>query len=153
MLWAALGLLPSTVALLSQWLRLDDAWPPLAWLVWPFSLLVTTILLTLAYAVLPAGSPSWRELALGALVTALGIELVRGSFGIYVERVARYPLVYGTLGGVVAFLVFTYLIAVAALLGAQVAAALDRHCSRSTPAASSPDAETAAGWPGTEGER
>lgn len=126
-LWTALGLLLSVLAVIPRRLGVELAWLPAGWVLWLVSLLLTWVLTLLAYAVLPASRPGWRDLAIGAFGAALGIELVRGGFGFYVSRVGRYDVVYGTLGGVVAFLVFVYFVAMVALLGAQLAAALDRE--------------------------
>ncbi len=126
-LWTALGLLLSLLAVIPRRLGVELAWLPASWVLWLVSVLLTWVLTLLAYAVLPASRPGWRDLAIGAFAAALGIELVRGGFGFYVARFGRYDVVYGTLGGVVAFLVFVYFVAVVALLGAQLAATLYRE--------------------------
>lgn len=131
-LWTALGLLLSVLAVIPQRLGVELAWLPSGWVLWPLSLFLTWTLTLLAYAVLPASRPGWRDLAIGAFGAALGIELVRGGFGFYIARFGRYDVVYGALGGVVAFLVFVYFVAMVALLGAQLAAA--RYRERAGPA-------------------
>ncbi len=123
--WTALGLLLSALAVIPRRLGLELAWVLSGWVLWLLSLFLTWALTLLAYAVLPASRPGWRDLAIGAFAAALGIELVRAGFDVYVARFGRYDVVYGALGGVVAFLVFVYLVAVVTLLGAQLAATLD----------------------------
>ena len=134
-LWTALGLLLSVLAVIPRRLGVELEWVPAGWVLWPLSLFLTWGLTLLAYAVLPASRPGWRDLAIGAFAAALGIELIRAGFGFYVARVGRYDVIYGTLGGVVAFLVFVYFVTLAALLGAQLAAVLYRERAGSTSAA------------------
>ncbi len=125
--WTALGLLLSALAVIPRRLGLELAWLPANWVLWLVSILLTWVLTLLAYAILPAWRPGWRDLAVGAFAAALGIELVRTGFEVFVARFGHYDVVYGALGGVIAFLVFVYFVAVVALLGAQLAATLARE--------------------------
>ncbi len=56
------------------------------------------------------------------MVAALGYELAKRGFTLYLDNFANYGAVYASLGSVIAFLVFTYIVAFVALLGAEFAA-------------------------------
>ncbi|HEU4657319.1 MAG TPA: YihY/virulence factor BrkB family protein [Capillimicrobium sp.] len=74
------------------------------------------------YVVVPMRRVRFRDVWPGAVVAALGYELVKTGFGVYLDGFADYSAVYGSLGAVVAFLVFVLLAAGVFLLGAEVAA-------------------------------
>jgi membrane protein len=61
------------------------------------------------YRVLPNAHFPLRYLAIGATFSAIGFELVKGGFSLYVRNFANYQEVYGALGGVVAFLFFVFI--------------------------------------------
>ncbi|HEX5505911.1 MAG TPA: YihY/virulence factor BrkB family protein [Thermomicrobiales bacterium] len=116
---AALGLLR---ALAVRWVAdplVGAAWAAIAVaLPLPLSWLVVLGI----YRFLPHHTLGWRELRGGALVAAVGLELARGGFGLYLAGAGGYQALYGALGGVVAFLVFVYLAAGIVLFGAELAA-------------------------------
>jgi len=67
-----------------------------------------------------------RRLAPGAvLATTLWLALTQ-SFAWYVRNYGNYNLLYGSVGAVVAFLVWMYLLALVAMAGCEFNAALDR---------------------------
>ncbi len=76
----------------------------------------------LLYRVVPAVSTRMRDVWPGALVAALGFELVQLGFSVYVSNFANYNKVYGSLGAVIAFMFYVYLSSAAFLFGAEVAA-------------------------------
>ncbi|MDQ7844629.1 MAG: YihY/virulence factor BrkB family protein [Armatimonadota bacterium] len=62
--------------------------------------------------------------------TALAVglfELLKLGFFWYLRTLARYPLVYGPLAGMIVFMVWVYLVSVVVLLGAEVMAVLEGH--------------------------
>jgi len=75
----------------------------------------------LAYRLLPARRLPWRSLLAGAAVAAALFEAARALSFRALESFARYQLVYGSLAGVIVFLVWVYVAAVVFLLGAEVA--------------------------------
>lgn len=77
---------------------------------------------TVALVALPAGGRALRDVWPGICVATLGYVLVQAGFSFYLENFSRYSAIYGSLGAVVAFMVFVYLAAMAFLLGAQYAA-------------------------------
>jgi membrane protein len=61
----------------------------------------------------------WREVWPGAIVATVLWLAATSVFGWYVTNVATYNVLYGGIGAVVTFLVWTYVLAVIALLGCE----------------------------------
>lgn len=74
------------------------------------------------FTVVPAVRTHVRHVWPGALVAALGFELVKNGFALYLRYFGSYDLVYGSLGAVIAFLFFIYVSANIMLFGAEMAA-------------------------------
>ncbi len=82
------------------------------------------IALTLLYCLMPNCAVRWRDGALGALVAAFAIEILKVGFSIYIGASSFYATVYGALAIIPIFLLWMYISWMAVLLGAVVAAAL-----------------------------
>jgi len=80
-------------------------------------------ILLILYRFVPPSRRRFRDLWVGALVAAVGFELVKVGFGYYLVTVASYDVVYGSLGSVFAFLFAVYLLASVVLFGAEFGAA------------------------------
>jgi membrane protein len=100
------------------------------------------ILMTVVFGALLAlyrFAPSPRELGTerhlwpGALIGTLVLILVSVGLSQYVERVARYDVVYGAFGGVVVVLLWFYLSVIALVVGGFVNAELERHAGAPAP--------------------
>jgi membrane protein len=98
--------------------------------------LVTTVLsasvgvLTfgIVYWLVPNTPVTWNTVWPGAVLAGVGWELGKDVFAWYLRSgFARFSLVYGSLGAVVALLLWTYLSATIVLLGAELNAAIDRR--------------------------
>jgi membrane protein len=74
------------------------------------------------YTVLPVTHPRLREIWPAVLFATLGFELVKRGFSFYLDQFADYSAVYGSLGAVIAFMVFVYIAATVFLFGAEMAA-------------------------------
>lgn len=98
----------------------------LVWLTVPyvFPALVSFVLFTALYRLLPAAHPSLGEVWPGALVAGVGFEALKNGFALYVANFNTYDVVYGTLGGVLLFLFFMYLTANLVLIGGEISAEL-----------------------------
>ncbi len=88
-----------------------------------FSYLVAIILdialFMVLYIVLPHGSSSWREILPGAMGAGLLWELAKKAFLIFVSMyVSISNLVYGSVAGMIAFMVWAYLSGLIFLFGA-----------------------------------
>lgn len=73
------------------------------------------------YRLVPATSIRVRDVWPGALFAAFLLLVLQNLFGFYLRNFGSYSVVYGSLGAVIAFLVFVYLSANFLLLGAEVA--------------------------------
>ncbi len=62
----------------------------------------------------------WRQVWPGALFGAVGFVVLSFGFSLYARYFGHYDKVYGTLGAVIAFLFYAYLVGTLILLGAEV---------------------------------
>ena len=85
-------------------------------------LIGSVVVYTVVYTVIPARKVRLRDVWPAVLFATLVYELVKRGFAVYVENFANYNAVYGSLGAVVAVLVFIYLAAIVLLIGAEMAA-------------------------------
>lgn len=76
------------------------------------------------YALVPVTRPRFRYVIPGAVIAALGFEVVKLGFSVYIEHFGNYDVVFGSLGAVVAFMFWVYLSAGILLYGAELIAAL-----------------------------
>ena len=58
----------------------------------------------------------------GVVLAAVGYELAKGGFALYLDSFGNFAAVYGSLGAVIVFLVFIYTAAMIVLLGGEFAA-------------------------------
>lgn len=94
---------------------------------WPVLAVVVTGMFTALYRLAPnVRQPRRRLVSAGALV-ALGLWiLASAAFAFYVANFGSYDATYGTLGGVVAFLVWVWITNLALLLGVELDSELER---------------------------
>lgn len=94
---------------------------------WPVIALVASLMFSVLYFAAPnVKQPGFRWITVGG-VAALVILLVASAlFAVYVANFASYNKTYGTLGGVVAFLVWLWVANLAVLFGAEFNAELER---------------------------
>jgi YihY family inner membrane protein len=86
-----------------------------------------TLFLTLVnlYRWIPNTKVRWHEATWGAVVATIGMELTTRGFSWYLTSgLARYQVVYGSLGVVVALMLWLYLNSVIVLFGAHLGAAI-----------------------------
>jgi membrane protein len=107
---------------------------------WP----VLIILVSLMFAILYWASPNartggFRWVSPGGVFAVLLWMIASAAFAIYLANFANYNKTYGTLGGVIAFLVWLWISNIAILLGAELDAELERG--RAIAAGHSPDDE------------
>lgn len=94
---------------------------------WPFLALVFMLLTALLYWASPnVRHPSWRWITPGSvLAIALWIAASLG-FSFYVSQFGSYSALYGSIGGVLVFLIWLWISNIAILLGAELDAELER---------------------------
>jgi membrane protein len=95
---------------------------------WPALALLMMLSLSVLYRHSPNRTPpKWRWVSSGAvLATAIWI-IVSVALSAYVSRVGSFNETYGTLGGVMALLLWFYLTSLAILLGAELNAELEHQ--------------------------
>jgi membrane protein len=79
------------------------------------------------YRVLPAAGASWRAAWPGALVAFLGVALVRVGTELYFRTIGDAAAIYGAIAGLLAVSISVYLLAIVAVLGANVSAQAARY--------------------------
>jgi len=83
--------------------------------------LLAFVVCTLVFALVPARRTRLRDIWPGVLVAVAGFEAAKGGFSLYLDNAADYGAVYGSLGGIVALMVFVFIVANLFLLGAEAA--------------------------------
>ena len=86
------------------------------------SLLVTFLVLLLMYKYVPHRKVAWGDVWLGALLGAMFLEGGKNLFAWYVSNFGSFNVVYGSLGALMAILVWVYISAVILLLAAHLSA-------------------------------
>jgi membrane protein len=94
---------------------------------WPILLLIVSFLISLLYYTAPnAKLPSFKFITLGGVVAVVVWVVASLLFGLYVANFGSYNKTYGTLGGIIGFLVWLWITNQAILLGAQLNAERER---------------------------
>lgn len=94
---------------------------------WPGILLVVLIMVALLYYVAPnVRQPGIRWVTPGSVLALVLWLLASAGFAFYVSNFGSYDKTYGTLGGVVTFLVWIWITNLAVLLGAELNSELER---------------------------
>ena len=78
------------------------------------------VVLAILYRFVPYTEVEWRDVWLGALVGSLMAYVVRVAFSGFLINVNEFNLIYGSLGALMALLVWVYLSAMSLVLGAEV---------------------------------
>ena len=94
------------------------------------SLAIFTLLFTAIYKVLPDTAITWRELVLGAFVTAVLFAIGKSLIGIYLGRAAPSSP-YGAAGALIVLMFWTYYSAQIFLFGAELTKAIADERARS----------------------
>jgi membrane protein len=94
------------------------------WLLRASPFLIEWLALAVVYRVVPHRTIDWRYAALGALLAAVLIEVVKIAVGSYLGSFGAYEKIYGTLALIPIFLGWVYFSWVAILLGASLASTL-----------------------------
>lgn len=95
---------------------------------WPVALLLVVVLVALLYHLTPnVKQPTFRWVSPGAILAILVWVLASAGFGLYLgSGFSSYGATYGTLAGVIIFLLWLWLTNLALLLGAELDAELER---------------------------
>jgi len=107
---------------------------------WPVLAILVSLVFALLYWATPnVRLPGFRWLSPGGLLAVLLWAAASAGFAFYVANFASYNKTYGSLAGVIVFLVWLWISNIAVLLGAEFDAELARG--RGIAAGASPDAE------------
>lgn len=94
---------------------------------WPVMLAVIVVLVAVLYYATPnAKQPKFRWISLGALLAIVVLALGTLGFGLYVTNFSNYDRTYGSLAGVIVFLLWLWIANLALLFGAEFDAELER---------------------------
>jgi len=94
---------------------------------WPVLLLIVSFMFALLYWAAPnVKQPGFRWMSPGGVVAVVLWVMASAAFAFYVANFGSYNKTYGTLGGVIIFLVWLWLSNIAVLLGAEFNAEIQR---------------------------
>ena len=98
------------------------------WLRWPALLVLMSVLIALLYRYAPyRRSAQWRWLSYGTLLATLMWLLGSGGLSLYVRYFSTFSELYGSLGAVVALMMWFWLSAFVVLFGAEVNCEMERQ--------------------------
>ncbi|MBW9205897.1 YihY/virulence factor BrkB family protein [Mumia sp. zg.B53] len=94
---------------------------------WPVMLIAVMFVVAILYYATPnVRQPKFRWLSVGAVVAILTWIVASAAFGFYVANFSNYNRTYGSLAGVVVFLLWLWITNLALLFGAELDAELER---------------------------
>jgi membrane protein len=89
--------------------------------------LFSFIAFVLVYRYVPNVRHRVRDVWPGAMIATLLFEVIKHGFGFYAAHFNSYPTVYGAIGEVMLFMLWTYLSSVILLIGAEVSSEWERE--------------------------
>ena len=102
---------------------------------WPALVVLVAVALAVFYRLGPdRANPRFRWMSWGALVAVVLWVAVSAGFSWYVSNFGSYGQTYGSLGAVIVLLLWLWLSALAALIGAELDAEIEREAARTRPA-------------------
>ena len=94
---------------------------------WPVMVAVVVLIVALLYYATPnVKQPRFRWVSIGAVLAIVTWAVASALFGFYVSNFSSYDKTYGTLGGVIAFLLWLWITNLALLFGAELDSELER---------------------------
>jgi membrane protein len=94
---------------------------------WPVVLLAVVLLVAILYYATPnVRQPKFRWISVGAVLAILTWMVASALFGFYVANFSSYDKTYGTLAGVIVFLLWLWITNLALLFGAELDSELER---------------------------
>jgi len=94
---------------------------------WPVLAIIVVVVVALLYYFTPnAKQPKFRWISAGAILAIVVLALATVGFGFYVANFSRYERTYGSLAGVIVFLLWLWIANMALLAGAEFDAELER---------------------------
>jgi membrane protein len=97
------------------------------WLKWPVMVVVILVMIAVLYYAAPnVRQPAFKWISPGSLLALVAWAVASLLFGLYVSQFGSYNKTYGTLGGVIIFLVWLWISNLALLFGIEFNAELER---------------------------
>ncbi len=94
---------------------------------WPVLVAAVVFLIAVLYYATPnIRQPKFRWMSLGALLAVVILALASTAFGFYVGNFSNYDRTYGSLGGVIVFLLWLWIANLALLFGAEFDSEMER---------------------------
>jgi membrane protein len=94
---------------------------------WPALVVIVSLMLALLYWAAPnVRQPGFRWVSPGGLLAVIVWIVASAAFAVYVANFGSYNKTYGSIGGVIIFLVWLWISNIAVLLGAEFNAELER---------------------------
>lgn len=94
---------------------------------WPVILVLVVVMVALLYWATPnLQQPRFRWLSVGAVIAIVVAVVASVGFGFYVAGFSHYNKTYGSLAGIIVFLLWLWLINLSLLFGAEVDAEVER---------------------------
>jgi membrane protein len=94
---------------------------------WPVLLVVVAVVIAVLYYATPnVKQPKFRWISIGAFFAIVVWALASAAFALYVSMFASYDKTYGSLAGVIVFLLWLWLTNLALLFGAELDAEMER---------------------------
>ncbi|HKP07967.1 MAG TPA: YihY/virulence factor BrkB family protein [Microbacterium sp.] len=94
---------------------------------WPVLAFIVVLMVAILYYATPnAKQPKFRWISLGSLLAILTLVVASVLFGLYVANFSNYDRTYGSLAGVIVFLLWLWIANIALLFGAEFDAELER---------------------------
>lgn len=94
---------------------------------WPLLAFIVVLVVAILYYATPnAKQPKFRWISMGALLAIIVLALATAAFGFYVGNFSNYDRTYGSLAGIIIFLLWLWIANLALLFGAEFDAELER---------------------------
>jgi membrane protein len=94
---------------------------------WPVLAVVVSLMFSVLYYAAPnVRQPGFKWITPGGVLALVVLLIASALFAVYVANFSSYNKTYGTLGGVIAFLVWLWIANIAVLLGAELNAETER---------------------------
>lgn len=90
-------------------------------------LIINFVIFLLIYKFLPNTKTYWRFVWPGAVLAAVLFEIAKRGFFLYVVTYANYEVVYGSVGSIIALLVWIWVSALVTILGAEFTCQYTKH--------------------------
>jgi membrane protein len=100
---------------------IEESFHPMLFLLrWLISFLIIVFVLTCLYYFAPNKKVYLKDVLTGAVIAAVGWQVISLGFSYYVGNFGHYETTYGSLGGVIILMVWFYLTALIIILGGEI---------------------------------